>query len=191
MKEIPGQMSIFDIIPENPNDFEGDPDYQGRMDEITRLSIELDFELSIKLRKCSDCFEDPEVFFKSCHEYWVRCPKCGRETEHFDKTYKAKQAWNRHEVSAPHTPEIHRYLRYGPHTLIPKVRAEAREWLDHYGVPDWVKWEKDSLPCANCTWYDGSSCRSGGHTCHYEYGYLICDDFYQSIVERKPSTIGK
>lgn len=89
-----------------------------------------------------------------------------------------------------HTPPVHRYLRYGPHTLIQKVRDETRDWLDRYGVPDWVKWDKESLPCDNCTWYDGSTCRSGGHTCHYEYGYLICDGFYQSIVERTPRTVG-
>lgn len=189
-KQIDGQMSLFDIIPENPHDFDGDPDYQGRTDEISRYSIEHNFEMSIKLRKCADCFEDPDELFKGCHEYWVRCPKCGRETEHFDKLYKAMQAWNRGERSAPHTPPIHRFLRYGPHTLIPRARAETRDWLDRYGVPDWVKWEKDSLPCDNCTWYDGSTCRSGGHTCHYEYGYLICDGFYQSIVERTPRTVG-
>lgn len=190
-KQIPGQMSIFDIIPDNPNDLEGDPDYQGRTDEITRYSIEHDFELSIKLYKCSECLEDPERFFKSCHEYWVRCPKCGRETEHFDKLYKAMQAWNRGKRSAPNIPPVHRYLRYGPHTLITKVRVETKDWLDRYGVPEWVDWSRDSLPCKNCTWYDGEKCCDNGHTNHYEYKYLICDGFYQSIVERKPSTVGE
>ena len=88
-------------------------------------------------------------------------------------------------------PPIDRYLRYGPHTLIPEVAAETKAYLDAHGVPEWVKWDKNSLPCQNCTWYDGTSCRSGGHTNHFEYGFLICDRFYQSIVERKPTTIGK
>lgn len=88
------------------------------------------------------------------------------------------------------TPPIHRYLRYGAHTLIPKVREETRQYLEKNGVPDWVSWDKNSLPCSNCTWYDGSVCKGGAHTCHYEFGYLICDRFYQSIVERKPSTVG-
>lgn len=137
-----------------------------------------------------ECGEAPVCKFISCHDYFVECPKCLRRTETHPKMYKAMQAWNRHEVSAPHPPQIYRYLRHGAHTLIPKVRVEAREWLDRYGVPDWVEWSKSSLPCANCTWWDGTNCRSGGHTNHYEYGYLICDGFYQSIVERKPSTVG-
>lgn len=89
------------------------------------------------------------------------------------------------------TGGIHRYLRYGPHTLIPEVREQTRQYLTEYGVPDWVKWDKNSLACQNCTWYDGTTCRCGAHTCHYEFGFLICDGFRQSIVERKPSTVGK
>lgn len=89
------------------------------------------------------------------------------------------------------TGAIHRYLRYGPHTLIPEVRDRTREYLEQNGIPDWVKWDRNVLPCSNCTWFDGSICRSGGHTCHYEFGFLICDSFKQSIVERKPSTVGK
>jgi hypothetical protein len=85
---------------------------------------------------------------------------------------------------------IHRFLRYGPHTVIPEVEEQTREYLEKNGVPDWVKWDKDSLPCQNCTWFDGTSCRSGAHTCHYEFGYLICEMFCQSVTERKPSTVG-
>lgn len=91
----------------------------------------------------------------------------------------------------PGTGAINRYLRYGPHTLIPEVREETREYLEKNGVPDWVKWDKESLPCENCTWFDGNVCRGGSHTNHYEFGYLICDIFYQSIVERKPKTVGE
>ena len=86
---------------------------------------------------------------------------------------------------------IHRYLRYGPHTLIPEVRERTKRCLEEDGVPDWVKWKKDSLPCANCTWFDGNTCRYGAHSCHYEFDYLICDVFRQSIVERKPTTVGR
>ena len=90
-----------------------------------------------------------------------------------------------------HVPPVHRYLRYGPHTLTPEVREETKRWIDAHGVPDWVDWLRDSLPCENCTWYDGEKCCDNGHTNHYEYKYLICDGFYQSIVERKPSTVGE
>ena len=88
------------------------------------------------------------------------------------------------------TPPIHRYLRYGPHTLIPEVSKETRLYLEQNGVPDWVTWDKDSYPCKNCTWYDGTACRKGSLKTHREFGYLICDNFYQSVVERKPSTVG-
>ncbi len=89
------------------------------------------------------------------------------------------------------TASIHRYLRYGPHTLVPEVRGRIKAYLDNNGVPDWVQWDKGSLPCRNCTWFDGVSCRGGGHTCHYEYDYLICDRFKYSCVERKLTTVGR
>lgn len=94
-------------------------------------------------------------------------------------------------IKEPGKGAIHRYLRYGAHTLIPEVRDYTKQWLDEHGVPDWVTWPRDSLPCKNCTWYDGKKCCDNGHTNHYEYKYLICDGFYQSIVERKPSTVGE
>lgn len=90
-----------------------------------------------------------------------------------------------------HIPPIYEYLRYGPHTLIPKVAEEAKAYLEKYGVPtDWEKWDKNSLACSNCTWFDGANCRGGGHTCHYEFGFLVCDNFKQSITERTPRTVG-
>ena len=85
---------------------------------------------------------------------------------------------------------IDRFLRYGPHTLIPEVAAETRAYLEQNGVPDWVTWDKDSYPCRNCTWYDGIACRKGFLRTHIEFGYLICDNFCQSITERGPSTVG-
>ena|GEM_PF-6953368 len=94
------------------------------------------------------------------------------------------------EPKAPGTGGIFRYLRYGPHTVIPEVAEQTRQYLTEHGVPDWVTWDKNSLPCQNCTWFDGKTCCSGGHTCHFEFDYLVCDMFRQSITERKPSTVG-
>ena len=85
---------------------------------------------------------------------------------------------------------IYGFLRYGPHTLIPEVREKTRRYLEKNGVPDWVTWDKLKVPCENCTWYDGKVCCSGGHTNHFEFDYLICDGFHQSIIERKPATVG-
>ena len=85
---------------------------------------------------------------------------------------------------------VHRYLRYGPHTLVPEVRENIKAYLEKHGVPDWVKWDKKSLPCVNCTWFDGKNCQAGNHTCHFEFEYLICDMFRKSITERKPNTVG-
>lgn len=44
---------------------------------------------------------------------------------------------------------VHRFLRYGPHTLIPEVGEETRSYLEKNGVPDWVTWDKLSVPCKN------------------------------------------
>ena len=60
-----------------------------------------------------------------------------------------------------HVPPIHKYLRYGPHTLIPEVRKETKAWLDRNGIPEWVEWSRYSLPCENCTWWDVTNCCSG------------------------------
>lgn len=80
------QMSIFDITK---------PDYHGAMDEITRYSIESDFENSIVMRE--HCGAKPEPWFKSCHDYYVKCPKCGKRTKYYRHCYEAMQAWNRGE----------------------------------------------------------------------------------------------
>lgn len=192
-EQIIGQISIFEFIIDHnykpSHNLSGDPGYQGKTDEITRLSIETDFENSMVLFRC-ECGEEPEKYFKSCHDYFVKCPKCGRKTDYYAKMYKAMQAWNNHKVGAVSYPCIQRFLRYGPHTLTARSRVEAREWLERYGVPDWIKWDKNSLPCTNCTWYDGTNCCNEEHIYHYEFGYRICEAFYQSIVERKPSTVG-
>jgi len=83
-----------------------------------------------------------------------------------------------------------RYLRHGPHELLPEVRERTRQYLEEYGVPGDFKWSKDSLACCNCLYYDGSKCCRGAHTYHREFGYLICDAFKYSCTERKPSTVG-
>ena len=107
--ECEGQMSIFDFIEDGKqitsHNLSGDPDYKGSLDEITRLSIENEFENSMSLFAC-ECGEKPESYFKGCHDYFVKCPKCGRSTEHHEKMYKAMQAWNRHEVGPAHYPLI-------------------------------------------------------------------------------------
>lgn len=58
---------------------------------------------------------------------------------------------------------VFRYLRYGPHTLIPEVREKARKAIEEYGIPDNIhveKWNR-TLPCENCTHSKGGICYSG------------------------------
>lgn len=78
-----GQQSIFNYLK---------PDYQGKTDEITRMSIENRFENQIQLNKC--CGILPDQMFKSCRDYFVRCPVCGKTTKLYRHMYEAKQAWN-------------------------------------------------------------------------------------------------
>lgn len=85
---------------------------------------------------------------------------------------------------------LFRYLRHGPHTLVPEVRDKCKAYLDsvngklpknfikHFGDPR--KW--NPLPCSNCEYGRSGTCIAGGHTCHYEYGVLVCDAFKQTIV---------
>ena len=81
------QLSIFDYLK---------PDYQGSRDEIVRDSIEDRFTEQIHLFACS-CGESPIEMFRSCHEYFVRCPKCKTQTKMYKHLYEAKQAWNKGE----------------------------------------------------------------------------------------------
>ena len=78
------QTSLFD--------YSGDPNYQGSKDEIVRYSIEAEFERMISLDDC--CQTEPAEMFRSCHEYFVKCPVCGKRTKMYGHMYKAKQAWN-------------------------------------------------------------------------------------------------
>lgn len=55
-QDFNGQLSIFDLP-------QSKPDYHGALDEITRYSIEVDFENMIKLRKC--CGETPKNILKA------------------------------------------------------------------------------------------------------------------------------
>lgn len=186
MKEIPGQMSLFDYMSPAQEyyfdtgkttywqDSQGKP-YQWWKNKGPVCSFSGHTCNKQNLWEVADTLDDlmcPHVCCRKCNTRL-----CGARCNGSEEP--------------KHIPPVDRYLRHGPHTLIAKVREETKAWLDQNGVPDFVKWDKNSLPCQNCTWYDGSSCRSGGHTCHYEYGYLICDGFYQSIVERKSSTVGK
>ena len=88
------------------------------------------------------------------------------------------------------TGALFRYLRYGPHTLVPEARYKCKAYLESVNgkLPqnfiencgDPRKWK--SLPCRNCEYGRSGTCRAGGHTCHFEYGVLVCDAFKQTIV---------
>ena len=69
------------------------PDYHGSGDEIVRLTIENRYNLSIQLKKC--CGVKPKEMFRGCTEYFVKCPKCGRQTKMFRHLYEAKHRWNK------------------------------------------------------------------------------------------------
>lgn len=87
------QMTIFDL--DKSNRYHGKPDYGNNKDEIVRLCIEDKFERAITLYKC--CNVEPKGMFRSCKEYFVRCPICNTRTRYFRHLYEAKQAWNRGE----------------------------------------------------------------------------------------------
>ena len=72
------------------------PDYGGSQDEIVRLDIESKFEEQFELNKC--CGIEPDRMFRSCKEYFIKCPICGRRTKMYRKMYMAIQAWNEGET---------------------------------------------------------------------------------------------
>lgn len=80
------QFSIYDYA---------EPEYNDTLDEILRLHAERQLEDNIQLIKC--CNTEPRGKFRSCKEYWVECPGCGRKTKVYRKYYQAMQAWNRGE----------------------------------------------------------------------------------------------
>lgn len=85
-----------------------------------------------------------------------------------------------------HWGPVFEYLRYGPHTVVPEARETVKKALNEHGIPEGLhveKWHK--FPCENCEYSKGGICYSGGHTCHYEYGILICDGFKQTIMACK------
>jgi len=86
MDDMTHQYSIFDYA---------EPDYNDTLDEILRLSAERRLENNIQLVKC--CDTEPRGKFRSCEEYWVECPSCGKKTKTHRKYYQAMQAWNRGE----------------------------------------------------------------------------------------------
>lgn len=87
-KVCKGQFSMFD--------FSGNPDYQGKQDEIVRASIEDKFTRSINLIECS-CGMLPREKFIGCHEFFIEC-QCGRKTKIYRYLYKAKQSWNKEQI---------------------------------------------------------------------------------------------
>lgn len=80
------QYSIYDYA---------EPEYNGTFDEILRLHAEKQLECNIQLIKC--CGTEPRGKFRSCKEYWIECPVCGRKTKVHKKYYQAMQSWNRGE----------------------------------------------------------------------------------------------
>ena len=80
------QLNIFNYL---------SPDYKGSGDEIIRAHIESQFEEMIILNEC--CGQKPLEYFKSCKEYFIKCPICQRRTRYFKHLYQAKQAWNKGE----------------------------------------------------------------------------------------------
>lgn len=93
---IKGQINLAQLMPEFDTDhkYSGKPDYRGFTDEINRYSIELDFELAIPLDRCPVCKVEVDKMFRSCKEYFVKCPKCGKRTAYYKYMYQAMQAWN-------------------------------------------------------------------------------------------------
>ena len=77
------QQTIFDYIK---------PAYADTRDEILRYDAEAKLEDRIRLAKC--CGAQPKRMFKSCHEYYIVCPTCGRITDTYKHMYEAMQAWN-------------------------------------------------------------------------------------------------
>lgn len=96
-KQIDGQLSLFQFINSDCHDYKGKPDFHGERDEIKRMSIEHDFEETIKLRKCI-CGGKAEKYFRGFYERFVKCQKCGCETDIFKHQYEAMQAWNKYET---------------------------------------------------------------------------------------------
>ena len=90
-----GQISIWDYLGEiSEHKYYGDPDYGGALDEILRMDIENKFELEIPL---DECHGEPKKMFRSCREYFIICPVCGKRTQYWKHLYQAMQAWNRGE----------------------------------------------------------------------------------------------
>lgn len=76
-------MTIFDFI---------EPAYFSN-DEILRLSSERQLEDCIILQLC--CGTSPVIYFRSCHEFFVECPRCKKRSLVCKKIYQAMQSWNR------------------------------------------------------------------------------------------------
>lgn len=85
---IKGQMSLFR--------YRGDPAFTSK-DEIIRYSEEHSFENLIDLDYC--CGVEPERWFQSCHDYFIKCPVCKKRTKMHKHLYQSMQAWNRGETN--------------------------------------------------------------------------------------------
>jgi hypothetical protein len=78
------QLSIFDYY--------GKPETS--KDEIIRYSLEKRFEEKIHLVECK-CGAIPKKWFRSCKEYFIKCPVCGKQTKTYRHLYEADQMWNK------------------------------------------------------------------------------------------------
>ena len=115
--------------------------------------------------------------------------ECDGQISIFDFIEPIKEPIHRSE---PGMGALHRYLRYGPHTLVPEARNKCKEYLDSVNgeLPEsFIKYCGDPkkwhlLPCLNCEHSINGCCHAGAHTCHYEYDVLICDAFKQTITAK-------
>jgi hypothetical protein len=73
-----------------------EPNYVGVRDEILRLHEERKLENALQLVDC--CGKKPLPMFRSCNDYFIRCPECGKHTTTKHRLYQAMQAWNKGEV---------------------------------------------------------------------------------------------
>lgn len=96
-----GQYSLFDYM---------EPQYNGSLDEIVRLSAERKIQDNITLQKC--CNHIPAQKFRSCHEYFVECGICGKRTKYYPKMYQAMQSWNKGIYEKAKAPIYHVSLNH-------------------------------------------------------------------------------
>lgn len=120
---------------------------------------------------------------------YLECIVCGRKTKPVDdySWIHTKKAWDalfgdiRDEI-LEYRGTVFQFLRYGPKGVSATLAEKARMYIEKYGIPEEITWDKESLPCFNCEHCDGKKCKcKGGPTVRYEYGYRVCDNFKLTI----------